>query len=257
MALHRGLWPPTARPSLLDHGASTEPKLMLLQDKNYKAATRATSRGYKLPDGLVRGERSTIWHLDAERESICASRDHSWRIFQLISSRSHQQGPTNLQAAQVWLQLFEDRWFWIWYRLNPLHICPNRSQHQQLKSQSKALPNTRPRQRLFLRHLLWLLAEEIELRVDHRPPKSGRSSRSINQVEDKQHWYRSASLLQGLLSFRFNRSTWYDFKEEFEFYSRIWMHQSPRATCFLFSDSEIKDQWQNGKYRTLYFPKCH
>lgn len=33
------------------------------------------------------------------------------------------------------------------------------------------------------------------------------------------------------------------------------MYQSPRANCFLFPNSKIKDQWQNGKCRTLYFPK--
>ena len=242
MALHRGLWTPTAWPSLLGHWASTESEIILLQNKNHEATTRATSRRYKLPDGLVRGERSTIWYLDIERESIRTSRGHSWWIFLFISSRSHQQWPTNLQVAQVWLQLFEDRWFWIWYWLNPVHICSNWSQQQQLKSQSKALSNTRPRQRLLLRYLLWLLAEEAELRADHRPPKSGRSSRSIDQVEDRQYRYWSASLFQGLLSFRFNRFSWYHFKEKFEFYSRIWMYQSPGANCLLFSNSKIKDQ---------------
>lgn len=36
MALYRGLWAPTARPSLLDHGASAESKIMLLQNQNYE-----------------------------------------------------------------------------------------------------------------------------------------------------------------------------------------------------------------------------
>ena len=257
MALPGGFWVPSAWQSLLDHQAPAESEIMLLQAESHEVKTRASPRRFELVIWLVRREGSTARCFRPEREGICAPGEHRWRIFHLVPSRTQWQRPADIQTAQVWLQLFENRWLRIRYRLDTMYICIDWDYIEGLKRKPESLSTTRPWQWLFLWHILWLLAEEAELWVDHRPPESWRGTRPIDQNEDKQHWYWFAALLKELFGFRFDRFPGYYFKEKFEFHSRLWMHQDSRTNCLFFPDSEIRGQWGYGERWTPYLPKRH